>query len=434
MLRNHPLFQTLRELRGNPRVTVLTEIMFGIPYNLFAPFLSIYMLSLGVTDQQIGSIASLGLVLQIFSALLSGAIVDKFGRRLSLLVCDVLSWSVPCLIWAAAQDVRFFAAAAMMNSLWRISHTAWTCLMVEDAEERHLVHIWTWIMIFAVCSAFFAPLGGWFVGRYGLIPAVRGLYVFGCIVLTAKFVILYLYSHETVRGVQRKQETRHRSIPSLLGDYRSVFNQILHSRAILGALSLMFITSIYTTVSNNFWGVLFTGKLGFSSAQISTYVALRSIVMTLCFFLIGPRLTNLQRFRLPLWMGFAAFLVSQLLLVVMPPQAVLLLILSVVLEAVAVALVSPMTESLLALSMESDERARISAMVYVALIVLISPFGWIAGQLSALDRSLPFALNTLLFGLGIVLVWFIGRPGFLQIAAQQAAPQESQRIRIQEPD
>jgi MFS family permease len=425
MLQNHPLFQTLHELKGNPRITVLTEIMFGIPYNLFAPFLSIYMLGLGVTDQQIGSIASLGLFLQVFSALLSGAIVDKFGRRLSLLVFDVLCWSVPCLIWAAAQDVRYFVAAAMMNSLWRISHTAWTCLMVEDAEERHLVHIWTWIMIFAVCSAFFAPLGGWIVDRYGLIPAVRGLYVFGCIVLTAKFVILYLYSHETARGVQRMAETRHRSLISLLGEYRSVFNQLLHSRAILSALSLMIITNIYITISNNFWGVLFTGKLGFSSSQISTYVAVRSIIMTLCFFLIGPRLTNLQRFRLPLWMGFSIFLVSQLLLAVMPPQAVLLLVLSVMLEAVASALVSPMTESLLALSMESHERARISGMVYVTLIVLISPFGWIAGQLSALDRSLPFALNTLLFGLGMVLVWFIGRPGFLHTATPQAVPQES---------
>ena len=413
MLQNHPLFQTLRELRGNPRVTVLTEIMFGIPYNLFAPFLSIYMLALGVTDQQIGSIASLGLVLQIFSALLSGAIVDKFGRRLSLLVFDLLCWSVPCLIWAAARDVRFFVAAAMMNSLWRISHTAWTCLMVEDAEERHLVHIWTWIMIFAVCSAFFAPLGGWFVERYSLIPAVRGLYVFGFIVLTAKFVILYVYSHETARGVQRMAETRHRSLISLLGEYKSVFNQLLHSKAILSALSLMVITNIYITISNNFWGVLFTGKLGFSNSQISIYVAVRSIIMTICFFVLGPRLTNLRHFRLPLWMGFSLFVVSQLLLVVMPPQAVILLVVSVVLEAVASALVSPMTESLLALSMESHERARISGIVYVALIVLISPFGWIAGQLSALDRSLPFALNTILFALGILLVWFIGRPSFL---------------------
>ena len=426
MLRNHPLFQTLRELKGNPRITVLTEVMFGIPYNLFTPFFSVYMLALGLTDQQIGSVASLGLVLQVFTALLSGAIVDKFGRRLTLLIFDVLCWSVPCLIWAAAQDIRYFVLAAAMNSLWRVSLTAWTCLMVEDAEERHLVHIWTWIMIFAFCSAFFTPLGGWVVERFGLIPAVRGLYLFGFVVLTAKFVILYAYSHETVRGVQRRQETHHRSIMSLLGEYRSVFQQLMHSRPILGALSLMVITNIYATVSTNFWGVLFTEKLGFSSAQISTYAALRSIIMTICFFLIGPRLTNLRRFRLPLWTGFGLFLVSQLLLVVMPPQTVLLLVGSVVLEAVASALVSPMTESLMTLSMESNERARVSAMVYVVLIVVISPFGWIAGQLSAMDRSLPFALNTGLFAIGMLLVWLIGRTQFS--GSTSPAPEKSRAL------
>jgi MFS family permease len=405
----HPLFQTLFELKGNPRVTVWTEVMFGIPYNLFSPFFSVYMLALGVTDQQIGTIASLGLVLQVFSALMSGAIVDKFGRRLTLFITDIVCWGLPCLVWAVAQDLRFFIAAAMMNSLWRISHTAWTCLLVEDAEERHLVHIWTWIMIFAVCSAFFAPLGGWFVGHFGLIPAVRGMFFFGFLMLTAKSVVLYLYSHETARGLQRREETRHRSIFSLLGEYRSVFLQLWRSRPLLAALSLMVITNIYATVSGSFWGVLFTTKLGFSNAEISTYVALRSIIMTICFFLIGPRLTNPRRFRLPLWTGFGAFFVSQALLVIMAPRAIPLLVVSVILEGVASALVSPMTESMLALSLESAERARVSAMVYVALIILISPFGWIAGQLSAIDRALPFALNMGLFAAGAALVWVIGR-------------------------
>src|SRR6185503_14342016 len=278
------------------------------------------------------------------------------------------------------------------------------------------------IMIFAVCSAFFAPFGGWFVDRFGLVPAVRGLFLFGFVVLTAKFVVLYVYSHETVRGVQRMQETRQRSLLSLLTEYRGVFNQLLHSRPILAALSLMVITNIYTTISNSFWGVLFTSKLGFTDSEISTYVAIRSIVMTLCFFLIGPRLTNLRHFRLPLWIGFLAFFISQLLLVLMPPRAIPLLVISVMLEAVAASLVSPMTESLLALSMESDERARVSAIVYVALIMLISPFGWIAGQLSALDRSLPFALNMGLFAIGMVLVWLIGRPGFLSSTNQPTEP------------
>ncbi len=405
----HPLFRTLRELEGTPRVTVLTEPMFGIPWNLFSPFFSVYMLALGVTDQGIGTIASLGLALQIFSALLSGAIVDKFGRRLTLFINDLVSWSVPCLIWAVAQDIRFFIAAAVMNGLFRISHTAWTCLMVEDAEERHMVHIWTWIMIFGVCSSFFTPLGGWFVAHFGLVPAMRGLLVFGFFMITAKAVVLYIYSHETTRGRQRIEETRHRSLISLLGEYRSVFGQLLHSKPVLTALSLMVITNIYSTVSGNFWGVLFTSKLGFAESEISIYVMLRSLIMTLCLFLIGLRLTNLLHFRLPLWAGFSAFFVSQALLVFMPPHAVPLLVASVALEGAALALVNPMTEAMLAVALESHERARLSAMVYVVMILLTSPFGWIAGQISAIDRSLPFVLNMGLFVIGAGLVWLISR-------------------------
>jgi Na+/melibiose symporter-like transporter len=233
------------------------------------------------------------------------------------------------------------------------------------------------------------------------------LFVFGFFMFTAKAATLYVFSHETARGVQRMAETRQRSLVSLLGEYRSVFGQILHSRPLLSALSLMVITSIYTTVNSNFWGVLFTKKLGFPDAQIPIYVALRSVIMTLSFFLLGPRLTNLRGFRLPLGIGFAAFFTSQALLVFMPPQTVALLAASVVLDAFAAALVNPMTESLLALSLESKERARVSAMVYVALILLTSPFGWIAGQLSAINRSLPFALNMGLFVVGGGLVWLV---------------------------
>ncbi len=405
----HSLFRTMRELRGNPRVTVLTELMFGIPFNLFSPFLSVYMLALGVTDQGIGTIASVGLAFQILGALLSGAIVDKYGRRLTLFIADLVTWSVPCLIWAAAQDVRFFLAAATLNGLFRISHTAWTCLVVEDAEERHLVHIWTWITIFGICSSFFTPLGGWIVARFGLVPAMRGLFIFGCVMITAKALVLYIFSHETERGKRRIEETRHKSLFSLLVEYRSVFGQILRSKPILAALSLMVIANIFGTVHGSFWGVLFTTKLGFAESQISLYVMLRSIIIAVCFFLIGPRLTNMQHFRLPLWVGCAVYFVSQALLVFMPPQTVFLLVISVALEGVGSALINPMLESLLAMAMDSHERARISAMVYVALILFTLPFGWIAGQLSAINRSLPFAMNMGLFVIGAGLVWLVSR-------------------------
>ena len=46
----------------------------------------------------------------------------------------------------------------------------------------------------------------------------------------------------------------------------------------------------------------------------------------------------------------------------------------------------------------------INAILAMVVILLTSPFGWIAGQLSEMNRVLPFILNICLFCVGIVLV------------------------------
>ena len=46
-LLNHPLIVTTRSLRGNARGVVYTEPMWGLAYNLYAPYASVYMLTLG---------------------------------------------------------------------------------------------------------------------------------------------------------------------------------------------------------------------------------------------------------------------------------------------------------------------------------------------------------------------------------------------------
>ena len=47
--------------------------------------------------------------------------------------------------------------------------------------------------------------------------------------------------------------------------------------------------------------------------------------------------------------------------------------------------------------------------VFVIVILLTSPFGWIAGQLSEINRVLPFVLNISFFFLGMALVWLAWR-------------------------
>ncbi len=63
----HPLWRTLRSLKGNQRACVVTEPLWSIPNNLFLPFASIYMAAIGLQDTQIGMVASLGLATEFLS-------------------------------------------------------------------------------------------------------------------------------------------------------------------------------------------------------------------------------------------------------------------------------------------------------------------------------------------------------------------------------
>ncbi len=402
-LSRHPLVTTLTSLEGNPRASVYTEPLWGIPYNLFLPYVSVYMLALGVRDAQIGLVTSLGLLTQPIFALLSGPITDKYGRRLTTFVADLMAWSVPTLIWAFAQDIRYFVVAAIFNAMWRIPANSWTCLLVEDAEEGQLLHIWTWIYVAGLLSAFFAPLAGFLVGAIELIPAVRILYVLAFFMMTMKGWILYRNSTETRQGRVRMVETQGQSIFSLLDGYRPVLKQILHSPRTLVALGIMFVMSVVFLVHGTFWSILVTEKLNIPAEHLSIFAFVNSAILLVLYFLLVPRL-DLQQFRNPMLLGFTGFLVSHLVLITMPEGNYGLLFLSVLIEAFSLAMFKPLMESLIVISIRPEERARINAIMSIVVIVLSSPFGWIAGQLSEINRTLPFILNISFFVLGTGLV------------------------------
>jgi MFS family permease len=407
-IRQHPLIVTLLSLEGNPRASVYTEPMWGIPYNLFIPYASIYMLALGVSDAQIGTIASLGLLIQPFFALISGAITDKYGRRLTTLISDLLSWSIPCLIWAVAQDIRYFIIAAVFNAMWRIPMNSWTCLLVEDAEEEQLVHIWTWIHISGLMAAFFAPLAGVLIGAIDLVPAVRILYLFSFIMMTVKAWILYRYSTETRQGYTRMDETRDKPFLSLLGGLGGVLKQILRTPRTLVVLGIMFVMGVVMMVNGTFWSILVTEKLSIPAEHLAIFPFAKSGLMLVLYFVLVPRL-NLRRFRNPMLLGFTGFLAANLILVSMSAGNYALLLISVLIEAASLAMFRPLMDALTIISIDNAERARINSILAAVVILLTSPFGWIAGQLSEINRVLPFALNISLFVVGMALVWLAWR-------------------------
>jgi MFS family permease len=400
---SHSLLDTLRNLRGNARAAVLTEPLWGIPFNLYAPYVSIYMLALGLKDSQVGLVTSTALAGQIVFALLSGIITDKLGRKRATLIFDILAWSIPCLLWASAQGLIWFLIAGLINSLRRIPDISWNCLLVEDTDPRDLVHVYAWVYLAGQLSVFFAPLAGLLIGRFSLVPTVRALFLLSAILMTAKFLILNYFVSETRQGQIRMAQTQGRSIPELLKEYRGVAKQILATPQTLYTISLMVVVSIVMMVQSTFWAILVTQRIHIPARQIALYPFARSLIMLLFLFLVVPRLRGVH-FGRPLTIAFVGFLLSQILLVNIPPGGVGLLLLSTLMESCSFAVLGTQMDRLSVINVDPHERARIVSIAHVVVIACTTPFGWIAGLLADRNPMNPFLLNAALLALGIVLI------------------------------
>jgi MFS family permease len=378
------------------------------------------MVALGLVDTQIGLVISISWGFQIILALLSGVITDKMGRRRTTLVFDILAWSIPAVISALAQDFWYFLAAGIINSAWRITQNSWTCLLVEDADQRQLVGIYTWIYIANQLVGFVAPLAGVIIGVYSLVPTMRGLYAFAAGMFTLKAVLTYLVTQETEQGKVRMHETRHQSVFGVLSGYKRVVGALLHTPQTLYTAGIMLVLSISTLISSNFWAIILTEKLRIPAQNLALFPFVKSGIILGFFFLVMPQI-NKMHYKLPMVLGFLGFIASQLVLITTPSQNYIFLILSVVLEACSFAAVSPLVDQMVVLTIDPKERARIQSILSVGVILLTSPFGWIAGTLSGLNKNLPFILNIALFTIGGVLAYLAGQASQKRLAAEAAA-------------
>ena len=402
------MFSSFKEIRGNARFCIYTEPLNGIPYNLYMPYTSVYMLALGLSDARIGLVVTINWISQLLMAIFSGVITDKLGRRLTTLIFDLTSYAIPAVISALAQDIRYFLAAAVISGTFRIVQNSWNCLLVEDTPPEQLLDVFAWINIAFLCSVYFVPLAGLLVKELSLVPAVRILYWFAAVSFTLKSVLTYLLTVETRQGVRRMQETRHTSLFSSLKEYRQVISEVFKSRATLYTAGIMIVMSISEMLNNTFWSVLVTQKVHIPDEHISMFPFVKSLLMMAFFFFVVPRLKFLH-FKLPMFLAFISFALGQLLLVLVPEKNYILLFISIILEAGGAAVLYPLVNRLTVLTIDPKERARIQSLLYVGVILVTAPFGWAGGLLSTLNKGYPFILNFCLLSLGAFLAWRAGR-------------------------
>ena len=405
-IRQNDLVQSLGRLRGNAKILLFVEPLWGVPINLISPFAAWYMYELGVSDMQIGFLVSIATVTQFLSASFAGVISDKLGRKKTNILGDFIGWTLACLVWAASQNVWFFLIAMVLNSFEQVNQTAWNCLLVEDTDKAETVNVYTWVLIAGLVSVFFAPISGVLIEHFGsVVPLMRGLYVFFAISMIVKNMITWKWTRETGQGLIRMEQTRGIPVLSLLKEYRTLIPLFFREKLTRNTLVFIILLHVTTIVNSSFFALYAIGTMGISKQYLAIFPILRSVLMMVFMFLILPKFSHL-RLQVPVGTGLLIYIAAQVLLISNVSGNIPLMILYVIMDAVAFALVMPRRDSMLVLFTDEKERAR-SVSLLGALTLLISvPFGSFAGFLSSLDRRYPFAFSILMY---VLALWVVMR-------------------------
>ena len=406
LLKKHPLIHLLLHSNRNPKALILMEPLWGIPFHLLAPFTVLFMSLQGITDIQIGILLSVAMTGQVIFSFSSGIITDKLGRKPATIMGDFFGWFIACFIWAFSNNFWLFLIAVIFNTSERIALTSWQCFLIEDADPKDMLGIYTWVTIGGLVAVFFAPISGLLIFNFSLIPVVRGLYIFFSLSMLVKCVITYIYCSETKLGIIKKEESKSVPVSTMILEYKQLIPTLLKSAATVKIMILNVILHITILIAHTFFGLYVTSKLGVPQEFLAFFPILNAVVMLLFMFVIQHKI-EFVRHKIPMWVGLTIFTFCSLLLILIPEGNLLLIVVYVLLIAVANALVMPRRDAMLQLAIDPEERARIVALFTALTVAFAAPFGFLAGYLSDIDRRLPFLLTTGLFVIAMIVVGFM---------------------------
>jgi len=414
--------QMFREVAGNARVFSNTELCWSVPMAWFNVYLPLYMLSLGVTKLQVGWVASTLIAAQTIGTALGGYFADKWGRKFTVMLFDVVGWGIPIVLWLFARNVWFFVVAAFINGISWIVIPAWNCLYIEDVPPDKRPAAFALIQMAWTGAGMFTPLAGLMVIYLGVQSGTQLMLAIGMITITTALIIRgkYLRESEVARSVLA--HTRHSS-------FKEAWREYLYSLKILTGnpiIRILFLVQVFGMFQYSMWNtyssIFMTDVRGLriSESAISLLPVVSSIIMVVGMLLIVP---HIKQNRLPFYLILSAILgtIGRLIFAVTPAQMFSLLIFFSFFSGISFSLGGPIQGAYLANLVGNRERAKVESIRFTITSVLTLPVGPVGGYLYALFPRSPFILLFITQFFTVFLLLRLPRTLFSQQANSSAA-------------
>lgn len=405
-LRSLKIVQSFLLLKGNTRLSVMFEPLWGIPFTIYNFYLSLYLKEMGVSEQQFGGIIAAGLLSAAFFSLFGGIITDYLGRKKTTFIFDFIAWPIAIFIYLISRSYLLFIVATVVNNTVKIVAVSWFLMIVEDADSEQRKSAFNLVNLINISLGIFTPIAGIFVANLGIIRAERMFLIFAIISMTVMIVFRNRKYTETKIGLQILEEHKGKKLSELLkkGLFRGAVGQVFRKKRLrmVFLLEILFKLTLPLGAFNSLYFIPYmTECVGIDKANASSLGGVYAGVMLIVFLVINPMLKE-RHISASILTGLTLQGVALIGITLISNGSLFFAILAVGLYALGYGIFIPFLNALFADVSDGKERAGYYSLAYTITSVLGAALGAASGFIYALDPRFIFYLTVFLIALCIL--------------------------------
>jgi MFS family permease len=377
----------LSDLPRTAKYTILSQLPWGLFCKIVLFYAPLYMKAVGLNEIQIGSISTIGLFFAFIWQLLASPIINKFGRKRTLFVFDLICWTAAMFIWAVAQNYWYFVAAAAINAAVKVSGVAYFCLLTEDTKPEKRAKALGTVNVVNNAPGLLMPIAGLAIAKFGIVPAMRFWYFLGGIVLTCGFVFRNAMITETSAGIELMKKHSNLKLASSIHKGFGQVKKYYNNKEFRSILWIYILTNI--VFATNFIQVIYLkDRLGFDEKEL----ALTQVISALTYLLylgIMPRIKSGKDKKI-LTVSLYAGVAGAILFIAVPKGSILFMLAAMVVITVGNFVSVTYRDAVFMNSVGKLEKADIYSTVQIISAIVCTPVGWLVGLGYTYNPIVPF--------------------------------------------
>ena len=385
----------LRFLSGNIAVFSITDLLGNFSRRLVFPYVSLYLLALGGTAEQIGLVSALAPLAGLLMFPLGGYIADH-ANRIRLIVASNCLAALVVLIYALTPNWQIFAAAALIQGFIVVQFPARSALIADALAPADRGKGIATMNTISSTLAIFAPyLAGAIIEGFGPNMGVRLLYgVMMTLYLTNAFINIRFLTDTSSRAETRLQFS---ALPGILKQTYSGIPDMLRQlplslKALAGVIILNFMAN---GVTSPFWVVYVTQEIGLSPSSWGFILLVETVLKLLMFIPAGMMVDRWGR-TTSLMVALVLSLFSIPVFVFVTTFWAVMLLRGVI--AVAFAIAIPACTALMADTVPRHIRGRVMSAIGQGGIMIGPAGGGTGGPAVGFLVTIPLMLSSLAGG------------------------------------